>query len=151
MPMVWKPGRGKLGPLAPLIGRWKAQSDSPMGPMSCVRDFQPFGQHYVRLEAEWTFGARSAGKPYRETCFFGPGEDGELAFWSFTNDGKKSVGRLSDGSDLHPKAVCFEAQMPAGLARQVFWPDAESGFHWNVGAKIRKGWSLLAQHHYLPA
>ena len=32
MAKLWKKGRGKLGPLAPLLGSWIAESDTPMGP-----------------------------------------------------------------------------------------------------------------------
>ena len=30
---LWKKGRGKLGPLAPLHGKWVAEPTSPMGPV----------------------------------------------------------------------------------------------------------------------
>lgn len=153
MAQAWKKGRGKMGPMAPLIGRWEAKADTPMGPLTCIRDFQPFGDGYVRLEAEWRFKgvSKPAGKPakpYREVCLFGPGDEGVLSFWSYTSDGKKSSGRLAEGSDMHPQAICFEAQMDAGLARQVFWPDEKSGMHWIVEARTKKGWSRLASHHY---
>lgn len=150
MPMIWKPGRGRMGPMAPLIGRWIAEATSPMGLVTCVRDYRSFGPSYVRLEAEWIIGSQGAAKPYREVCLFGPGDDGMLMFWSYTNDGKKSTGRLADGTDVHPRAVCFEAQMEAGLARQVFWPDADNGMRWAVSSRTRKGWSVLTQHHYHP-
>jgi hypothetical protein len=151
MAQAWKKGRGKLGPMAPLLGRWKAKADSAMGPVTCIRDYQKFGDGYVRLEAEWNVGAKDAPKTYRETCFFGPDKDGVLTFWSYTNDGKKSSGRLADGSDIHPQAVCFEAQMDMGLARQVFWPADSGGMHWVVEAKLKKGWRRIADHHYRPA
>jgi hypothetical protein len=151
MAQAWKKGRGKLGPMAPLIGRWKTKAESAMGPVTCIRDYQKFGDGYVRLEAVWSFGAKDAPKTYLETCFFGPDKDGVLTFWSYTNDGKKSSGRLADGSDVHPQAVCFEAQMDAGLARQVFWPADSGGMHWIVEAKTKKGWSRIADHHYRPA
>jgi hypothetical protein len=151
MAQAWKKGRGKLGPMAPLIGRWKTKAESAMGPVTCIRDYQKFGDGYVRLEAAWSFGAKDAPKTYLETCFFGPDKDGVLTFWSYTNDGKKSSGRLADGSDVHPQAVCFEAQMDAGLARQVFWPADSGGMHWIVEAKTKKGWSRIADHHYRPA
>jgi hypothetical protein len=152
MAQAWKKGRGKLGPMAPLIGRWKAEADTPMGPVKCIRDYQKFGDSYVRLEAEWNFGGKSKdARVYREVCMFGPDKDGLLTFWSYTNDGKKSSGALADGTDMHPQAVCFEAQMDAGLARQVFWPDDKEGMRWVVEAKTKKGWSQLAAHHYRPA
>lgn len=146
---AWKKGRGRMGPMAPLIGRWKAQADTPMGPVACVREYQKFGDLYVRLDAEWTFRSKEAApRSYREIAMFGPGEDGVLTFWSYTNDGKKSSGRLADASDMDPRSVCFEAQMDAGLARQVFWPADSGGMHWVVEAKTKKGWSRLADHHY---
>lgn len=153
---TWKKGRGKLGPMAPLLGRWKAQVGTPMGPVSCVRAYEKFGDGYVRLDAEWLFASSGkakdgAAKSYREVAFFGSDKDGVLTFWSYTSDGKKSSGKLSDAPDVHPQAVCFEAQMDAGLARQVFWPADSGGMHWVVEAKTKKGWSRLADHHYRPA
>ena len=82
---------------------------------------------------------------------FGPDKDSVLTFWSYTSDGKKSSGRLADGSDIHPQAVCFEAQMDAGLARQVFVPDDRDGMRWVVESHGRKGWSRVVEHHYRPA
>jgi hypothetical protein len=58
---------------------------------------------------------------------------------------------VADGSDIHPRVIAFEARMPAGLARQVYWPDSERGFHWAVESRNRKGWRRFAQHHYVPA
>ena len=155
--MLWRKGRGKLGPMAPLLGRWKASTDTPMGPVSCVREYSKFGDGYVRLEAEWVFKAAKGDAPrtYREICLCGPDNgpqgNGILTFWSYTSDGKKSQGRLADGTDVHPGAVCFEAQMDAGLARQIFWPDAEDGLRWAVEARNRKGWNRFSEHHYRPA
>lgn len=62
-----------------------------------------------------------------EEAFFGVDRDGTLRFWSFTSDEKQSQGQLTDVSDVHPLALGFEAQMPAGLARQVYWPDEQDG------------------------
>ena len=152
MATAWKKGRGRMGPMAPLIGRWKAMAETPMGPVACVRDYQKFGDLYVRLDAEWLFkGKEAALKSYREVCMFGPDADGVLAFWSYTSDGKKSFGRLVEAKDVPPGAVCFEAQMDAGLARQVFWSDGGGGMNWVVEARTKKGWSRLAEHHYRPA
>jgi hypothetical protein len=152
MATAWKKGRGRMGPMAPLIGRWKAMAETPMGPVACVRDYQKFGDLYVRLDAEWLFKSKQAAlKSYREVCMFGPDKDGVLTFWSYTSDGKKSSGRLSEADDVHPGSVCFEAQMDAGLARQVFWSDGGDGMNWVVEARTKKGWSRLAEHHYRPA
>ncbi len=56
-PQLWKKGRGKLGPLEPLLGTWKAQAETPMGPVNCTRTLTPFlGGKYIRLTAAWEFG-----------------------------------------------------------------------------------------------
>ena len=162
MAQQWKKGRGKMGPMAPLIGCWRASADTPVGPVACVRDYRKFGDEFVRLEAEWMFKATQGGKtkggkakgeapkPYCEVCMFGPDKDGVLSFWSYTTDGKKSSGKLADGTDIHPQAVCFEAQMDAGLARQVFWPGGNGDMLWAVEARTKKGWSRMAHHLYRP-
>lgn len=142
--MNWKKGRGKLGPLAPLLGRWTAKSDSAMGMVTCVREFKPvLGGKYVQLTCTWQF-AKSA---YEELALFGT-DDGELAFWSFTSDGKKSNGRLTSAPDIHKDAICFEAQVPAGVARQIYWPNADGGFNWAVESKNKKGWHRFTEHRY---
>jgi hypothetical protein len=152
MTTVWKKARGRMGPMAPLIGRWKAMAETPMGPVACVRDYQRFGDLYVRLDAEWLFKSKAADmKSYREVCMFGPDKEGALTFWSYTTDGKKSSGQLAEATDIHPQSVCFEAGMDAGLARQVFWPAESGGMHWIVEARTKKGWSRMAEHHYRPA
>ena len=165
MGKAWKKGRGKLGPLAPLLGRWSAAAESPMGPLRCTREFEPvLGGSYVRLEARWQFGADPAGatgagpdgaaKPgggYEEIALFGAGEGGGIAFWSFTSDGKRSQGASADVTDLHPEAVGFEAPMPAGLARMAYWPDGEGGFFFAVESKNKKGWKRFLEHHYRAA
>ena len=123
-PTSWKRGRGKLGPLDPLLGAWVAAADSPMGPVACQRTFsRVLNGAYVTLDAVWDF----QGKKYLEHAVYGVGEDGALTFWSFTSDGKRSVGTLADGSDVHPSAIAFEARMPAGLARMIYWPAEDGG------------------------
>jgi hypothetical protein len=81
-----------------------------------------------------------------------PGEDGTLAFFSFTSDGKRSVGRLADGSDVHPDAIAFEARMPAGLARMVYWPaeDGDRGFNLAVESRTKAGWNRFLVHRCRP-
>lgn len=150
---AWKAGRGKLGAFAPLIGTWRAQADSQMGPVTCTRSFAPIlGGKFIQLDAAWTFTGGKAGalRSYDEHCIFGPDKDSVAAYWSFTSDGKRSQGRLADGSDVHPRALCFEAQMEAGLARQIFWPDGTSGVRWAVEARIKTGWRRFTEHHYFP-
>jgi hypothetical protein len=74
----------------------------------------------------------------------------EICFWSFTSDGKNSHGVLSDVSDIHPDAIGFEAEMPAGIARQAYWPDEEDGFYWVVESKTKKGWNRFVKQHFKP-
>lgn len=143
----WKRGRGKLGVLAPLMGSWKAQASSPMGPIACARTFtSTLNGAYIQLSARWEMGKGA----YEELAIIGVNADGEVTFWSFTSDGKQSSGKLADVSDLHPEAIGFEAQMPAGLARMAYWPDDTEGFHWVVESKTKKGWNRFTQHHYKP-
>jgi hypothetical protein len=105
------------------------------------------GGTYVQLLARWY----SRQGVYEEIAYVGVKPDGTIGFWSFTSDGKHSAGHLANVSDLHPEAIGFEAQMPAGLARMAYWPDDERGFHWVVEAKGRKGWKRFVQHHYVSA
>jgi hypothetical protein len=141
---IWKKGRGKLGILSPLIGEWSASTDSPMGKLICTRTFEPvLGNNYIQLTTKWTF----TKSVYEEHALMGI-RDGLLTFWSFTSDGKNSHGTLADGTDIHPEAICFEAQMPAGTARMVYWPNEEGGFNWAVESKTKKGWNRFTLHHY---
>jgi hypothetical protein len=160
----WKKGRSKLGFLQPLLGHWKAEAQTPMGPVRCTRRFEPIlNGSYVRLEARWEFGAGQAAKSeecpdppaqgskvYEEQALIGAGDDGKVCFWSFTSDGKRSHGTAADVTDLHPEAVGFEAQMPAGCARMAYWPDEDNGFFWVVESKTAKGWRRFTEHHYHP-
>jgi hypothetical protein len=140
----WKKGRGKLGPLQPLLGSWIATSDSPMGKLVCTRSFTSIlGGKYIELKVLWDFGKNS----YEETAIYGI-KDNVLSFWSFTSDGKRSEGYVSDAADIHPGAICFEAEMPAGIARMIYWPDEKEGFHWAVESKNKKGWNRFTEHHY---
>lgn len=145
----WKRGRGKLGPLEPLLGSWVAEVDSPIGRLKCTRTFAKIGGEgkWVILVADWDFG----GKHYVEQAIYGVGDDGELGFWSFTSDGKRSVGHIADGTDIHPETICFEAQMPAGLARMVYWPGDNDTINWAVESKTKKGWNRFTLHNYKEA
>jgi hypothetical protein len=141
----WKKGRGKLGVLSPLLGIWKAKAETPMGPVNCTRSFtQILGGKYIQLNASWKFPQGT----YEELAIFGAGENGEIAFWSFTSDGKRSEGLIADVTDIHPQAIGFHAQMPAGLARMAYWPDDAGGFRWAVEAKNAKGWKRFTEHRY---
>jgi hypothetical protein len=165
MAKVWKKGRGKLGFLQPLLGRWVAEADTPMGPVRCTRVFElVLNGSYMQLTARWEFGAPTtnagaegdranslAGKAYAEIALIGADGKGQVCFWSFTSDGKRSEGTVADVSDIHAEAIGFEAQMPAGLARMAYWPDSAGGYFWAVESKNAKGWRRFTEHHYRPA
>jgi hypothetical protein len=148
VPKLWKKGRGKLGPLLPLIGHWVASTDSPRGPMRCTRTVQHFGSQYLQLHARWEFGPVTSPTVYDELAMIGVGDDGVVSFWSYTSDGKRSHGTLADVTDLHPEAVGFEADMPAGRARMAYWPNADGGFQWVVESRTKKGWNRFTKHTY---
>jgi WD40 repeat protein len=118
----------------------------------CHRTFTPvLGGKYLQLDARWEFQAHGPGA-YEERAIIGVGDDGQVHFWSFTSDGKRSQGWLSDVTDLHPEAVGFEADMPAGRARMAYWPaDDGDGFHWAVESRNRSGWRRFVDHHYRAA
>lgn len=145
--MKWNKGRGKLGLFEHLLGAWQAEAKSEMGQVLCKREFKKvlFGK-YIQLIANWEYGDRS----YDELAMIGVNAEKEVCFWSFTSDGKQSDGKLTDVTDIHLEAIGFEAQMPAGTARMVYWPDEEDGFYWAVESKTKKGWNRFVEHHYLP-
>jgi hypothetical protein len=158
---LWKKGRGKLGFLQPLLGSWVATAETPMGPVRCTRVIESILQgSCIRLDVRWYFNfstkpaeqcpdpaAKQKG-PYEELALFSVGDEGKVCFWSFTSDGKHSHGTAADATDIHPEAVGFEAQMPAGYARMVYWPDDGGGFFWVVESKTAKGWRRFVEHHY---
>jgi hypothetical protein len=145
--MRWFKGRGKLGVFDPLLGIWKAEAQSEMGAVQCTREFKKvLSGKYIQLSASWQFADRS----YEELALIGVNPEKEVCFWSFTSDGKHSEGKLANVSDVHPLAVGFEAQMPAGTARLAYWPDEEDGFYWVVESKTVKGWNRFVEHHYAP-
>ena len=151
MAKLWKKGRGKLGPFQPLLGQWVAEADTPMGRVRVSRSLESIlGGHYLELKVLWGFGPAGSGRGYEERAVIGVNDDKVVGFWSFTSDGKKSVGTLADVTDLHPEAVGFEAQMPAGRARMAYWPDPDGGFSWVVESKNAKGWKRFVEHHYHP-
>lgn len=144
----WTKGRGLLAPLKPLLGDWVTEAKGPSGkPMQCTRSFRPLGKCWIELDARWD---ESEDQPYREIALFGTSQEGGLGFFSFTSDGKRSEGRQADCSDVHPGALAFEAQMPAGLARAIYRPDETGkGFHFAVENKSKEGWNRFLSHHYL--
>ena len=151
--MAWKKGRGLLGPLQPLLGEWRtsaASGSTEASAMACTRTFSPLGKGWVALDARWQTGP---DREYRELALFGPGDDGTLGFFSFTSDGKRAAGQLADGTDVHAGAIAFEAQMPAGLARMLYWPrdDGEPGFQFAVESRTKKGWNRFLGQLFGPA
>ena len=139
MARLWKKGRGKLGPLQPLVGRWRAESDTGIGPVRCTRAIGPvLGGNYLRLEARWEFlaaGEGETGRVYEEFALIGAGDEGGVEFWSFTSDGKRSQGVLADVTDIHARPSASRPEMPAGLARMAYWPDGDGGFLWAVESR----------------
>lgn len=141
---VWKKGTGKLGFMQPLLGTWVAEAGSSMGALKCTRSFkQVLGNKYIELNARWEFGKTV----YEEHAVYGM-SDGRVSFWSFTSDGKRSEGYVADGKDVHAEAICFEAQMPAGLARFIYWPGNDGMLIWAVESRVKKGWNRFTEHHY---
>ena len=115
-----------------------------MGKLKCTRDFKTIlGDKYIELHAKWEFNSGV----YEERAIYGAADQG-IIFWSFTSDGKRSDGYIADGTDVHAEAICFEAHMPAGLARMIYWPAADGGIHWAVESKTKKGWNRFTEHHY---
>jgi hypothetical protein len=153
MAKLWKKGRGKLGPFQPLLGRWVAEAETPMGRVRVIRSFESIlsGQ-YLELKVLWEFGGSESGRGYSELAVIGvdAAVDKQVSFWSFTSDGKRSTGQIADVTDLHPEAIGFEAQMPAGLARMAYWPEEDGGYSWVVESKNAKGWKRFVHHHYRP-
>jgi len=150
--MKFSKGRGRLGCFRPLIGRWVHEDDK----LRCERSFAfTLGRKYVELQCHW----KSSDYEYLEKCLFGVNDqvdqkgkrEKSIGFWSFTSDGKRSSGHLAQARDLHENAIAFEAQMPSGYARQVYWPkNDEDAFHWVVESRNKKGWKRFVEHIYRP-
>ena len=142
-------GRGLLGPLKPLMGDWVWSGEHAGQSIQVRRTYEPFGKGWVRLTAIWTMPE----KDYVETAFYGPADDGALGFYSFTNDGRRSEGRLADGSDVHPTAVAFVAKFPAGTGRMIAWPrdDGSPGFDFAVESQTKRGWNRFLTQRFGPA
>ena len=118
-------------------------------PVRCVRALRPLGKGWIELDARWEMASRGE---YREIALLGALPDGTLGFYSFTSDGKRSEGRVADGSDVHPQAIAFEAQMPAGLARMIYWPlNGDVGFNFAVESRTKAGWNRFLRQEYRPA
>jgi hypothetical protein len=135
-----------LTALAPLLGAWVKETDTPMGRARCTRGFTPaLGGAYVELVARWDFGP---GDAYEERAYFGATAAGSLGFWSFTSDGGRAAGEVVDVRDIHPAALGFVAVMPAGRARQAYWTEGDGSLKWAVEAETPRGWERFATHTY---
>lgn len=141
----WKPGRGKMGFMAPLIGQWIAiDVDTPMGRVECIRTYEKIlDGKFIRLQADWDIG--DGKKTYREIAHYGLNADKLPAFWSFTSDGGQSYGELADVSDMADGAKGFHANMPSGLARFGFWA-ADDSMIWAAEAQTKQGWKSMIWH-----
>lgn len=143
----WRGGRGALGRLKPLLGDWVTDAPGPggTGTLHCTRGFELcLGNTHVMLRAAWQLGP---GKRYDEIALFGKGADG-LVFHSFTSDGKRSDGVAVEAPDVHALAIAFEADMPAGRARMVYWPADAGDLFFAVESRTQKGWNRFLQHRY---
>jgi hypothetical protein len=100
------------------------------------------------MEVRWEIGGAEAGRVYEGCSLIGADDGVGVCFWSFTSDGKRSQGTLTDVKDIHPEAIGFEAAMPAGRARMAFWPADDGGFHWAVESKTKRGWNRFVEHLY---
>lgn len=140
----WKPGRGKMGFMQPLLGTWLATDpDTPMGKVVCTRSYtKVLDGKFIRVEANWEIGE---SKTYQEIAHYGLNREKVPSFWSFTSDGGHSIGHLADVEAMHEGAKGFEAEMPAGLARFGFWPS-ETGMIWAADAKTKTGWQSMIRH-----
>jgi hypothetical protein len=139
--------------MQPLLGDWVSEpapgAKHPAANARCTRSFRTFGKGWIELDMRWDLGAQGI---YREIALFGATAGGGIGFDSFTIDGKRSAGTLSDGSDVHPQAIAFEARMPAGLARMIYWPlEHGPGFHYAVESSTAKGWKRFLSQTYCAA
>lgn len=136
-----------MGFIGQLLGEWVAEADTPAGPVTVTRSFRHrFGPAYVQADTRWAL----PDGPYEELALFGADAAGVLRCWSFTSDGKQSVGEHVEGGDLPEGAVTFEAEMPAGLARQSYYPlpGEAAAFGWAVEGRTPEGWSRFTEHTY---
>ena len=71
-----------------------------------------------------------------------------LSSWLFTSEPKNSKGHFADGTEIHPEAIYFEAQMTAGISRMMYWPHEEGGHNRAIESKTKTGWKRFTLHHY---
>ena len=109
MPDVWKKGRGKLGPLAPLIGSWTAEADSERGPLRCERTYALI------------LGARTLPNPAPDTVTVGV--EARRYAWVFRHPG----GRETQGVLHIPAGRPVDASITATDVIHSFWVPRLAG------------------------
>ena len=55
---------------------------------------------------------------------------------------------VAEETDAPEVGERLAAQVPAGVARQIYWPSAEGGMSWAVESKSKKGWHRFTEHRY---
>lgn len=146
----WKLGRGKMGFMKPLLGRWVAEVPAtPMGKVVCYRTYEEIlDGKFIRLVADWNIG--DGKKTYQEIAHYGLSREKIPAFWSFTSDGGHSYGEIAVVDDMDPTARGFHAEMPSGMARFGFW-QSDAGMIWAADAQTKAGWTSMIRHECVRA
>lgn len=143
----WQRGRGRLGVLAPLLGRWVAEGDGEGGPYRCERRFErALHGSYIELRAEW----RLPGREYDEVALHGHDRDGALRFWSFTSDGTQANGWRVEPDDLPHPGIAFEADLPAGRTRFAYMTLPGGELLYVAESQTERGWNRFVEHRYAP-
>jgi hypothetical protein len=69
---------------------------------------------------------------------------------SFTSDGRHSVGERVEAADLPQPSLVFVADMPAGRARQAYWPGDDGTLVYVVESVRKDGFTRFLEHRYTP-
>jgi len=102
----------------PLVGRkWVFAGSGPMGKHRCTREYRSIlAGNYVEMTSTWDL----TGESYEELAVFGVDrDDRKLKFWSFTSDGKRTVGTEVAVAEAPAGTLAFEADMHAGKGRTL--------------------------------
>ena len=132
---------------------WIFQGTGSMGDYTCERRFERIlGGKFVRMEVLW----QVAKHTYGEVAIFGktaPGVDSShkgLCFSSFTTEGKASLGLQVTPEDLSTGGIAFEADMPAGRARMMLWPEGREVLWLTVASRNASGWKPFLEQRLTP-
>ncbi len=95
------------------------------------------------LDAEWDFG----GKFYKEHAIYGVDAGGDVAFWSFTSDGKRSRGVLQRAG-CPPRSHRLRGRNASRPCPNDLL--ARNRRHYALGrkSKTKKGWNRFTEHTY---